>query len=140
MRIGFYAPLKPPDHPVPSGDRRVARGFMGLLDRLGHNVEVVSRFRSFDRHGDAARQDRVRVIGGSLARRLTRRCVSGSPLDLWVTYHCHHKAPDWLGPAVTGALDLPYVIAEASATEKVRGRRASWGRRQRSLPPTWCWQ
>ena len=25
MRVAFYAPLKPPDHPVPSGDRRVAR-------------------------------------------------------------------------------------------------------------------
>ena len=24
MRIAFYAPLKSPDHPVPSGDRRVA--------------------------------------------------------------------------------------------------------------------
>ena len=25
MKIGFYAPLKSPDHPVPSGDRRMAR-------------------------------------------------------------------------------------------------------------------
>src|SRR5258705_179814 len=25
MRIAFYAPLKPPSHPVPSGDRRIAR-------------------------------------------------------------------------------------------------------------------
>jgi hypothetical protein len=25
MRIAFYAPLKPPDHPIASGDRTVAR-------------------------------------------------------------------------------------------------------------------
>ncbi len=25
MRLAFYAPLKPPDHPVPSGDRRMAQ-------------------------------------------------------------------------------------------------------------------
>ena len=25
MRIAFYAPLKPPTHPIPSGDREVAR-------------------------------------------------------------------------------------------------------------------
>ena len=27
MRIAFYAPLKPPDHPMPSGDRRIAQLF-----------------------------------------------------------------------------------------------------------------
>ncbi len=34
--------------------------------------------------------------------------------DLWFTYHCYYRKPDWLGPAVTKALGLPYVIAEAS--------------------------
>ena len=31
MRVAFYAPLKPPDHPVPSGDRRVAQLFLQAL-------------------------------------------------------------------------------------------------------------
>ncbi len=31
MRIAFYAPLKPPDHPVPSGDRRMARLLIAAL-------------------------------------------------------------------------------------------------------------
>src|SRR5262249_58946714 len=34
--------------------------------------------------------------------------------DLWFTYHCYYRKPDWLGPLVTRALDVPYVIAEAS--------------------------
>ena len=36
MRIAFYAPLKPPDHPVPSGDRRMARLLMAALATAGH--------------------------------------------------------------------------------------------------------
>ena len=31
MRLAFYAPLKPPDHPVPSGDRRMAQLLMAAL-------------------------------------------------------------------------------------------------------------
>jgi glycosyltransferase involved in cell wall biosynthesis len=34
--------------------------------------------------------------------------------DLWFTYHCHYRKPDWLGPLVSQALHVPYVIAEAS--------------------------
>ena len=51
MRVAFYAPMKPPDHPLPSGDRRMARAFMDLLASLGHEVELASRFRSYDRRG-----------------------------------------------------------------------------------------
>jgi hypothetical protein len=34
MRIAFYAPLKPPDHPVPSGDRQIAQLFLATLSQL----------------------------------------------------------------------------------------------------------
>src|SRR5262249_12122199 len=34
--------------------------------------------------------------------------------DLWFTYHCYYRKPDWLGPLVAPALGVPYVIAEAS--------------------------
>jgi len=36
MRLAFYAPLKPPDHPVPSGDRRISRLLIQALERAGH--------------------------------------------------------------------------------------------------------
>jgi hypothetical protein len=45
MRIAFYAPMKPPDHPVPSGDRRMSRLLIAALGRAGHEVELASRLR-----------------------------------------------------------------------------------------------
>ncbi|MEK0083441.1 glycosyltransferase family 4 protein [Benzoatithermus flavus] len=121
MHIAFHAPLKPPDHPVPSGDRRMARAFMDLLVSLGHEVELASRFRSYDRTGDERRQERLARIGRELARRLVRR-YRGRPPEmlpgLWFTYHLYHKAPDWLGPVVSTALRIPYVVAEASVAPK----------------------
>src|SRR5437868_217442 len=38
MRVAFYAPLKPPDHPVPSGDRRVAQLFLTALRAAGRRA------------------------------------------------------------------------------------------------------
>ena len=48
MQIAFYAPLKPPDHPVPSGDRRVAQLLWQALQMGGHEPVLASRFRSRD--------------------------------------------------------------------------------------------
>ncbi len=48
MRIAFYAPLKSPAHPVPSGDRRIARALLQALALGGHETMLVSSFRSFD--------------------------------------------------------------------------------------------
>ena len=48
MRIAFYAPLKPPDHPVTSGDRAMARALIAALKLAGHEVTIASRFRSRD--------------------------------------------------------------------------------------------
>lgn len=118
MRIAFYAPLKPPDHPVPSGDRQVARLLLAALRLAGHELVLVSRLRSYDGHGDALRQARLAVLAERIVDRLLRHCrefPEHSP-ELWFSYHVYHKAPDWLGPAVTCALGIPYVIAEASVT------------------------
>jgi hypothetical protein len=121
MRIAFYAPLKPPTHPVPSGDRRMARLLMAALARANHRVELASRFRSRDGAGDPARQQALADLGRHMASRLVRRyqarAESERP-DLWFTYHLYYKAPDWLGPAVADALDIPYVVAEASHANK----------------------
>ena len=46
MEIAFYAPLKPPGHPVPSGDRRMARGLMAALGAAGHRVVLASALRA----------------------------------------------------------------------------------------------
>jgi glycosyltransferase involved in cell wall biosynthesis len=120
MRVAFYAPLKPPDHPVPSGDRRVAHLFLEALRAAGHLPFVASRLRSYNGQGDPIRQARLAEIGGGVVRRLLqgwRRDPAAAP-NLWFTYHLYYKAPDWLGPAVSTALGIPYVVAEASSAPK----------------------
>lgn len=115
MNIAFYAPLKAPDHPVASGDRALARAFVAALGRAGHDVRLASRFRSFDARGDDARQARLAGVGAALAARYVAHLRRGAwRPQLWFTYHLWHKAPDMLGPAVCRALDVPYVVAEAS--------------------------
>jgi glycosyltransferase involved in cell wall biosynthesis len=119
MRIAFYAPLKPPDHPVASGDRTMARLLMEALARAGHEVQLISHLRSYDGAGDERRQARIAALGARMAQRLVRRfAAGGAPPQLWFTYHLYHKAPDWLGPAVSRTLGLPYVAAEASLAGK----------------------
>lgn len=121
MRIAFYAPMKPPSHPTPSGDRRMARLLIQALRAAGHRVTLASRFRSRDGTGDPARQARLSARGQGLARRLAAR-YRALPADrrpqAWFTYHLYYKAPDWLGPAVSAALGLPYLVAEASIAPK----------------------
>ena len=124
VRIAFYAPLKPPTHAVPSGDRRVAGLLMDALERVADHIELVSTFRSFDGDGDGARQEALRSQGAALAERLVQGWRAAPPElrpTLWFTYHVYYKAPDWLGPAVSAALGIPYVIAEASYAEKRAG-------------------
>jgi glycosyltransferase involved in cell wall biosynthesis len=120
MRIAFYAPLKPPDHPVPSGDRRVARLFLEALRYAGHEPLLASRFRSFEGYGNALRQGRLAALGRRLAERYLHQCRAAPETtpELWFTYHLYHKAPDWLGPRVAAGLGIPYVVAEASFAPK----------------------
>ncbi len=121
--VAFYAPMKPPTHPTPSGDRRMAKLLIRAWQGAGHGVELASRFRSYDR-GDGDRQARLKAVGHRLAGRLIARYRARPPErrpGLWFTYHLYHKAPDWLGPAVSAALDIPYVVAEASYAPKQRG-------------------
>lgn len=127
MRIAFYAPLKAPTHPAPSGDRRMARQLVSALRFAGHAVDVASTFRSFD--GNPARQDAVRGTAEAEADRIVRdyRARSGSRRpEVWFTYHLYYKAPDWIGPRVSRALGLGYVVAEAShAPKRANGPWAS---------------
>lgn len=128
MRIAFYAPLKPPNHPTPSGDRRMARLLIAALEHAGHDVALASDFRSWDDGISPNRHERLGTLGARLAGRLTRR-LREAPPDLWFTYHLYHKAPDWLGPAVSRSLGIPYVIAEASYAPKQAGGRFDLGHR-----------
>jgi len=124
MGIVFYAPLKPPDHPVPSGDRRMARLLIEAWELAGHRVEIASRLAS--RNATASPRRRAEIAEaarreqGRLLALLGARPAAERP-EAWFTYHLYYKAPDWLGPAVAKQLGIPYLVAEAS----VAGKRAA---------------
>ncbi|MBM3548794.1 MAG: glycosyltransferase family 4 protein [Alphaproteobacteria bacterium] len=115
MRVAFYAPLKPPDHPTPSGDRRMARLLMVALEIGGHTPVLASRFRSRDADGDP--DGRIEALGAEAAKECLAQ-LKADPPAAWLTYHLYHKAPDWLGPPVARALGIPYLVAEASFAPK----------------------
>ncbi|MEM8741144.1 MAG: glycosyltransferase family 4 protein [Pseudomonadota bacterium] len=114
-RIAFYAPLKPPDHPTPSGDRQISRLFLDALQRAEFEPVIASQLRLHEPKGDAAVQARLSDAATAEADRLIAEWRSAPP-RLWFTYHCYWKAPDLIGPKVSAALGIPYVIAEPSHT------------------------
>ncbi len=116
-KIAFYAPMKAPDHPNPSGDRHIARLTLQALARAGFEPTCVSQLRTLDMAGDPAAQDRLRDKAGTEAARLIAD-MAAEPPALWFTYHCYYKAPDLLGPTVTEALGIPYALSEASVSPK----------------------
>ena len=121
MRIAFYAPLKSPAHPMPSGDRRVARLYVDALQLAGHTVDLASELRSHEPHGDPLRQERLRLEGEQIAASLVQRWRGDDAARrpaFWFTYHLYYKAPDWIGPLVSHTLGIPYVVAEASFAAK----------------------
>ena len=120
MRIAFYAPMKPPHHPVPSGDRQMARMLIEALQLSGHHVDNPSAFRSWQKEPDPEKQAALKVQGEREAAKLIEEYLRGQrPCpDLWFTYHLYYKAPDWIGPKVSASLAIPYIIAEASLAYK----------------------
>jgi len=121
MRIAYYAPLKSPTHGTPSGDRRVAGLLMDALARAGHRVQLASTFRTYDGDGDEQRQRALRAQGEALAAQYADQWLSMNAAarpQLWFTYHLYYKAPDYLGPQISEALGIPYVVAEASYAAK----------------------
>ena len=120
MKVAFYAPLKPADHPVPSGDRLMARMLVAALEGADMQVDIAARLRSRVSDGNILKQARLAELGTKLAARLLRQYQTGfrPKPDIWFTYHLYYKAPDWIGPIVADALDIPYVVAEASFAPK----------------------
>lgn len=126
MTIAFYAPMKPPDDPVPSGDRTVARALLAALEgaELGE-VHLASRLRSRDGAGDAAAQDRI----FEAAEREIERLSAGPRPDLWLTYHTYYKAPDLLGPRLSRHWNIPYAVIEGTrASKRLQGPYARFAK------------
>lgn len=118
-RIALYAPMKPPDHPAPSGDRQIARLLMAALARAGHEVTLASRLRTYLRDPED-RATHQRLLAEAEAERAQIAAIwqaEGAP-DLWLSYHPYRKSPDLLGPPLAEAHGVPLVTVEASYSRR----------------------
>lgn len=127
--IAFYAPMKSPHHATPSGDREMARALMRALAGQGAQVDLVSELRIYDGWGDAAAQQMLVEAANAEATRLIA-LGRARPWKFWVSYHNYYKAPDLVGPLVSDALGIPYVLIEATrAYKRLNGPWANFARR-----------
>lgn len=124
MRIWFYAPLKSPNHPVPSGDRQMARMLVAALRRAGHEVEIASEMRSFSASSAEGAYDAFRDEARVEIERISQDWSCAAVPDTWFCYHPYYKAPDLLGPTLTQQFGLPTVTVEASWS--VRRNIGAW--------------
>lgn len=119
-RIAFYAPLKPPSHPIPSGDREIARNLLKALALAGFEPFVASEAIAYQKRPSAELfLDRKARCEADMDRLLSAwREEPAQRPDLWMTYHPYCKAPDWIGPPICRALAIPYVTVEACRTRQ----------------------
>lgn len=118
MKIAFYAPLKAPDHPVPSGDRQMAKLLMAALAYAGHEVQLVSRLRSYLKDPSAASFEPVLAQSRNEVAKLEKQWSADGPADMWFSYHPYYKAPDLIGPSLAQRFGIPYITCESSYSAK----------------------
>ncbi|MTH98965.1 glycosyltransferase family 4 protein [Roseibium sp. RKSG952] len=131
MKIAFTAPMKPLDHPVPSGDRTMGRLIVAALQSAGHDVSIASTFRAWAGQGGEEIQREIRDAAWTEADRIAAAWeASGDRPDVFLTYHLYHKAPDWIGPHLADRFGLPYAIIEASRAPKRQSGPWAFGFRE----------
>lgn len=90
----------------------MARQLVRALELAGHEVRIISEFRSFAASPDLAPE--VERMAEQERRRLAQAMRENCWPDVWFCYHPYYKAPDLLGPALCQEFDIPYVTAESS--------------------------
>ena len=127
MKAAFYASMKPPDDPVPSGDRTMARQLFKALELAGHDVDLISRMKC--RVRSPQHLDEVRADAAHEVKRIAAHWRAEGAPDVIVTYHVYYKSPDLIGAELARQFGIPYVTVEASHA----GKRSSgeWAAAQR---------
>ena len=123
--IAFYAPLKSPDHPIPSGDRRMAGNLFAGLQKAGYDVFLASRYicyskRWSDEYFDLRKQGAIEE--GERIIKLWQE-QKFKP-ELWFSFHNYCKAPDWLGMYICEKLGIPLVNGKPCKTGQ--GPNGEW--------------
>ncbi len=119
----FYTPLKHPFQAEASGDRQIGRMLMDGLRAWGFEPELASRMATWRREfepGVAERLDRAAALTvETLVRRYRRRLPTRRP-RLWMTYQNYYRCPDFLGPPVATALNIPYILVNPAVSTASR--------------------
>lgn len=118
-KIAFFAPIKPPDHPIPSGDRLIAENLVKAMKLGGHKVKLASRYICYSKRSAAEYLETRKHGALEEAKKVIARfekLLERNRPEIWLTYHPYCKAPDWIGPIVSKHFDMPYVTVEAART------------------------
>lgn len=120
MRVMFHSPFAPADIQAASGASRMAMLFRRALERGGAQVDAPFLPLTRDGSGDPAAQLRLKALAEDAGQLLLAQIADGRVArpDVWFSYHVYYKSPDWIGPMVSEALGVPYVIAEGSHAPK----------------------
>jgi glycosyltransferase involved in cell wall biosynthesis len=98
----------------------MAQLFFAALKAADHDPFIASTLVTFEPTGNRRTQADLARQGAAIAKHLVAGYRGGEALRpaLWFTYHLYHKASDWIGPVIAEALQIPYVVAEASLAQK----------------------
>lgn len=101
MRLAFYTPFVPLNHPKPSGDTAIARSVIDFLRRRDHTVVDTTHFSS----------KWIWLRPWTLPAMLRARqefldVLKKEQPDALLVYHSYYRAPDLLGP-LAAAQGLP---------------------------------
>ncbi len=123
MKIAFYCPNKPLDHPNPSGDLTIARSIRESLLLAGHDCREIVAFRS--RWFWKSPRGWLTAFGALLEAALA--CLRFQP-DVWLTYHVYYKSPDVIGPPLARLFRIPYVLFQPMfGTRRRKDPTTYWG-------------
>ena len=99
----------------------MGRLIVRALKRAGFEVELASRLRTRvaapNLSAQYANRDKCFAAADRLVARVRTLPKAKRPRAFF-TYHLYYKAVDWIGPRVADALDIPYLVAEASHAPK----------------------
>lgn len=90
------------------------------LEHAGAHVLVPDLPLTREPDGNPAVQEGVRAASERALNHLLHKIDTGQVArpDAWFSYHVYYKSPDWIGPAVSRALGIPYIVAEGSHAPK----------------------
>ena len=128
MKVAFYAPIKPPDHPIATGDRLIARLLIRALEMAGHEVTLASHHIAYAKRPERLEERKAQAIAAANA---AIESLRSNPPDIAFTYHPYCKAPDWIGPRIADAFAIPYVTVEAARASVTGAEWEPWRREAR---------